>query len=220
MASRRHNNSRFQPKTDEQLKAVALCRDNDYLFIYGVSGTGKTFAASGLAIDWLHDNKNGKIILLRPAVGAGEHLGYLPGTREEKIEPFLKPLFDCLGEFESCDDVIKADIQKRSLIEIDTFEHLRGRTFHDCFVIVDEAQNATIAQVKLVLSRLGSGSKMVLTGDTDQSDLRGPNGLDFSIKHLQGIDRLAFAEFTEISNQRHASIPAILRRFKANENNA
>lgn len=206
----------FIPSSEEQAEAARAIDECDLVFLIGPAGTGKSHIAASKAAEWLRKNKYARIVLARPAIGGGEKLGYLPGTREEKIEAYLRPVLRILGEIEDCDDEVKARVQRDNVIEFATFEHMRGETYANCFVIVDEAQNATREQTKMYLTRLGRGSKMVVTGDVEQCDLpRGISGLEDVVERVEGIDGIAVCRLTaEVSNNRHPLVTKILASYR------
>ena len=161
-------------KTLGQRQYVMAIRQNDLIFGIGPAGTGKTYLAVVMAVNALKSGKVNKIILTRPAVEAGESLGFLPGDLKEKVDPYLRPLYDALNDILGAEHTQR--LIERGTIEIAPLAYMRGRTLDDAFVILDEAQNTTHAQMKMFLTRLGFGSKMVITGDTTQIDLpKGPN---------------------------------------------
>jgi len=196
---------------EEYLKAV---RENDIVFSIGPAGTGKTYLAVASAIDHLKKKRANRIILTRPAVEAGESLGFLPGDLFAKINPYLRPLYDALYDMMDMEEVARS-IQ-RGLIEIAPLAYMRGRTLNDAFVILDEAQNTTPEQMKMFLTRLGPSSKAVITGDVTQIDL--PNGKRSGLvecqKILKGIEGLGFAYFTERDVVRHRLVKEIVKAYE------
>ena len=181
---------------------------HDVLFLIGVAGTAKTHLAVAFACSEILSKKKKKIVLTRPIVEAGEKLGFLPGTFEEKINPFLLPIFDCL------DIIVGRDTMERDKInrcmEIAPVAYLRGRTFHDSVVILDEAQNSTEEQLKLVMTRLGLNSKMIITGDPTQSDLKGDVALSKIVESMKKVQGIGVVEFNESHIVRHPLVADIL----------
>lgn len=177
--------NKLKPRTDNQKVYIRTIAENHITFCQGVAGSGKTHIAIGMALEYLLENKVKKIIITRPVVESGEKIGYLPGTAEEKLHPYLLPLLDEVNHFISSSQY--AGLKTNNKIEIVPLGLMRGRNFHDAFIVADECQNASYDQLKMLLTRLGNGSKMVLTGDVSQSDLN---------RHLQG----GFYTMTNILN--------------------
>lgn len=202
-------------KTIGQRHYVSTIEKKDIVFGIGPAGTGKTYLAVVLAVKALKESRAKRIILTRPAVEAGESLGFLPGDLQEKVDPYLRPLYDALNDVLGPDQVVKA--LERGLIEIAPLAYMRGRTLDDSFIILDEAQNSTPEQMKMFLTRLGFGSKMVITGDVTQIDLpRGKNsGLVEAEKILRDIDELGFIYFTEQDVVRHSLVQRIIVAYEA-----
>jgi phosphate starvation-inducible protein PhoH and related proteins len=196
----------------EYLDAIV---NNDVVISIGPAGTGKTYLAVAAAVDALRKNRVKRIILARPAVEAGENLGFLPGDLQEKVDPYLRPLYDAL------EDIMPADWVKRALeartIEVSPLAYMRGRTLADAFVILDEAQNATTAQMKMFLTRLGLNSRVVITGDKTQIDLprREESGLLQVEQILRGIDGIEFVYLTDVDVVRHRLVKDIIRAYAA-----
>lgn len=197
-------------KTIGQRQYVSLINKKDVVFGIGPAGTGKTYLAVVLAVASLKENKVKRIILSRPAVEAGENLGFLPGDLQEKVDPYLRPLYDALYDVLGVDQVGK--MIERGIIEIAPLAYMRGRTLDDSFIILDEAQNTTPEQMKMFLTRLGFGSKMVITGDVTQIDLpRGKSsGLVEAGRILRGIEEVGFMYFTEQDVVRHSLVQKII----------
>jgi phosphate starvation-inducible protein PhoH and related proteins len=202
-----------QPKTPGQARYLQLINDNDIVIGIGPAGTGKTYLAVAMAVDALTRKRVRRIVLARPAVEAGESLGFLPGDMQAKVDPYLRPLYDAL------DDMMPPERVQRSLetrvIEIAPLAYMRGRTLSDAFVILDEAQNATSAQMKMFLTRLGVDSKAVITGDKTQIDLpsREQSGLLQVERILHGIDGIGFHYFNESDVIRHRLVRDIIKAY-------
>ena len=203
----------IRPKTANQKRYVDSIEDHTITFGIGPAGTGKTYLAMAMAVAALQAKKVNKIVLTRPAVEAGESLGYLPGTLSEKIDPYLRPLFDALHDMIDIDSIPR--LMQSGIIEVAPLAYMRGRTLNDAFVILDEAQNTTPEQMKMFLTRLGFGSKMVVTGDVTQIDL--PNGQNSGLKIvrdiLKDIDDIAFLELTAEDVVRHRLIGDIVKAY-------
>jgi phosphate starvation-inducible PhoH-like protein len=202
------------PKTANQRKYLEAIAKNDLVFGIGVAGTGKSYLAVAMALDALFKKQVSRIILTRPAVEAGERLGFLPGDLQEKVDPYLRPLYDALFDLVDAEKVTKM-LEKR-IIEIAPLAFMRGRTLSDAFIILDEAQNTTSEQMKMFLTRIGFGSKAVVTGDKTQIDL--PRGQKSGIKEaeivLQDIDAIEFVYFTEKDVVRHKLVQMIVRAYE------
>jgi len=203
----------IRPKTANQKKYVDAIEDNTITFGIGPAGTGKTYLAMAKAVAALQAKKVNRIILTRPAVEAGEKLGFLPGTLSEKIDPYLRPLFDALHDMIDVDSIPR--LMQTGVIEVAPLAYMRGRTLNDSFIILDEAQNTTPEQMKMFLTRLGFGSKMVITGDVTQVDL--PNGVRSGLRIitdiLQNIDDISFMELTAEDVVRHRLIGDIVKAY-------
>ena len=203
----------IRPKTANQKRYVDAIEDHTITFGIGPAGTGKTYLAMAMAVAALQAKKINKIVLTRPAVEAGESLGFLPGTLSEKIDPYLRPLFDALHDMIDIDSIPR--LMQSGIIEVAPLAYMRGRTLNDAFIILDEAQNTTPEQMKMFLTRLGFGSKMVVTGDVTQIDL--PNGQNSGLKIvrdiLKDIDDIAFLELTAEDVVRHRLIGDIVRAY-------
>ncbi|MEM6765921.1 MAG: PhoH family protein [Bacteroidota bacterium] len=204
----------IKPKNSAQRRMVSAERENDVLFAVGPAGTGKTYLAVALAVKALKEKQVKKIVLSRPAVDAGESLGFLPGDMKEKIDPYLRPIYDALG------DMIHTEKLKyylsNNIIEIVPLAYMRGRTLSKAYVILDEAQNASETQLKMFLTRLGEQSKMIITGDDSQIDLprNQRSGLIQGIKILQGIKGIAFIRFKAVDVVRHKLVRSILAAYE------
>lgn len=203
----------IRPKTANQKRYVDAIDDHTITFGIGPAGTGKTYLAMAMAVAALQAKKVNKIVLTRPAVEAGESLGFLPGTLSEKIDPYLRPLFDALNDMIDIDSIPR--LMQSGIIEVAPLAYMRGRTLNDAFIILDEAQNTTAEQMKMFLTRLGFGSKMVITGDVTQIDL--PNGQNSGLKVvrdiLKDIDDIAFLELTAEDVVRHRLIGDIVKAY-------
>ncbi|GGN96762.1 PhoH family protein [Saccharibacillus kuerlensis] len=208
----------IRPKTIGQKHYVTTIKKKDIVFGIGPAGTGKTYLAVVLAVTALKEGLVKRIVLTRPAVEAGESLGFLPGDLQEKVDPYLRPLYDALYDVMGTEQVAKA--LERGLIEIAPLAYMRGRTLDDSFIILDEAQNTTAEQMKMFLTRLGFGSKMVITGDVTQIDLpRGKkSGLVEARLVLNGISDIGFVTFAEEDVVRHSLVQKIIVAYdKASE---
>jgi phosphate starvation-inducible PhoH-like protein len=203
----------IQPKTGGQAEYLAKIQEHDIVVGIGPAGTGKTYLAVAAAVDALTRKRVRRIVLARPAVEAGENLGFLPGDMQAKIDPYLRPLYDALDEMMPFERVARALEQR--VIEIAPLAFMRGRTLADAFVILDEAQNATTMQMKMFLTRLGVNSKVVITGDKTQVDLpnREQSGLFQVERILPGIDGIAFHYFDETDVVRHRLVREIVKAY-------
>lgn len=198
---------------DEQAAFIKSIEAHDITFGSGPSGTGKTFLSVACAADALRKKTCKKIILVRPAIEAGEKIGYLPGDMTEKINPYLQPLYDALHELMGSDEVDK--LLQNKTIEINLLAFMRGRTFKHSFVIIDEAQNCTKSQLKMALTRLGYKSKMVIVGDASQSDLNdGESGFLQAQEYLKDISEIAFNNFTHKAVVRHKLVKKIVEAYE------
>ena len=204
------------PKTDGQRKYIDAIRRHDIVFGVGPAGTGKTYLAMAMAVNALKTQEVSRIILTRPAIEAGENLGYLPGDLYQKITPYLRPLYDALYDMMEVGDI--QNCIERGVIEVAPLAYMRGRTLNDSFVILDEAQNSTTEQMKMFLTRLGFNSKTVITGDNTQSDL--PYGRESGLtqvqKILKDIKGISFAYFTGEDVVRHALVQEIIKAYEEN----
>ncbi len=203
----------IRPKTANQKRYVDAIEDHTITFGIGPAGTGKTYLAMAKAVSALQAKRVNRIVLTRPAVEAGEKLGFLPGTLNEKIDPYLRPLFDALHDMIDIETIPR--MMQSGIIEVAPLAFMRGRTLNDAFIILDEAQNTTPEQMKMFLTRLGFGSKMVITGDVTQIDL--PNGQHSGLRVvrdiLKGIDDIAFLELTAEDVVRHRLIGDIVKAY-------
>ena len=204
----------IRPKTANQKRYVDAIDENTITFGIGPAGTGKTYLAMAKAVAALQAKKVNRIILTRPAVEAGEKLGFLPGTLSEKIDPFLRPLFDAVHDMIDVDSIPR--LMQTGVIEVAPLAYMRGRTLNDSFIILDEAQNTTPEQMKMFLTRLGFGSKMVITGDVTQVDL--PNGVRSGLRIitdiLQDVEDISFMELTAEDVVRHRLIGDIVKAYE------
>lgn len=202
------------PKSINQRRYLEAIERNDMVFGVGPAGTGKTYLAVAMAVSALINKQVARIILTRPAVEAGERLGFLPGTLQEKVDPYLRPLYDALYDMLDSDRVEK--LLERNVIEVAPIAFMRGRTLNDSFIILDEAQNSTPEQMKMILTRQGFGSKMVVNGDITQIDL--PNGrrsgLIDAIDVLKGVEGISFVQFDERDVVRHTLVQRIVKAYE------
>ncbi len=205
------------PKGPAQKEYVDAVRAKDMVFAIGPAGTGKTYLAMAVAVRALLDKSVKRIILTRPAVEAGERLGFLPGTLEEKVNPYLRPLYDALHDMLEYSRVRR--LMDQDAIEVAPLAFMRGRTLNDSFVILDEAQNTTSEQMKMFLTRLGFGSKAVINGDITQSDLPAGSvsGLVQAVSILSGVEGISVCRFTEADVVRHPLVQEIIRAYDAYE---
>ncbi|MBC7266498.1 MAG: PhoH family protein [Coriobacteriia bacterium] len=211
-----HRGNTIRPKTAGQKRYVDAIRTHTVTFGIGPAGTGKTYLAMAMAVDALRKKAVGRIILTRPAVEAGEKLGFLPGTLYEKVDPYLRPLYDAL--FDMMDIEQSTMLTERGVIEVAPLAFMRGRTLNDSFVILDEAQNTTPEQMKMFLTRLGFGSKIVVTGDVTQTDLIGAlSGLKQVREILQGVEDVAFVELDSRDVVRHRLVQRIVNAYSEYE---
>ena len=207
----------IKPKTIGQKRYVAAIRKSTVVFGVGPAGTGKTFLAVAMAVDALRKKEVSRIILTRPAVEAGERLGFLPGDLQSKIDPYLRPLYDALYEMLGAENC--ASYLEKSMIEIAPLAYMRGRTLDDSFIILDEAQNTSPEQMKMFLTRLGNHSKAIITGDPSQTDLPGgiKSGLSVALRILKGIDDIAIHTFSERDVVRHKLVRQIILAYERYE---
>ncbi len=205
------------PKTLGQQEYFRALKNNDVVFGVGPAGTGKTYLAVVFAVNALKRNEVKRIVLTRPAVEAGENLGFLPGDLKEKVDPYLRPLYDALIDMLGMEKM--ESLMEKGIIEIAPLAYMRGRTLEDAYVILDEAQNTTDAQMKMFLTRLGFRSKMVITGDVTQIDLpRGiHSGLKTALEILKGIKGIQFVYLTSLDVVRHPVVTQIIERYAKRE---
>jgi phosphate starvation-inducible PhoH-like protein len=205
----------IMPRSLAQKRYVEYMRRHTLTFGVGPAGTGKTFLAVAMAGQALAEKQVRRVILSRPAIEAGERLGFLPGTLEEKISPYLRPLYDALHDMFPADKVLR--MLEQSVIEIAPLAYMRGRTLNDAFVILDEAQNTTREQMKMFLTRIGNNSRAVVTGDPSQVDLPGGHrsGLSHALRVLHGVDGIAVCKFTKSDVMRHPLVQAIVAAYDA-----
>jgi phosphate starvation-inducible protein PhoH and related proteins len=202
-----------QPRSPNQKKYVEAIEQSDMTFGLGPAGTGKTYLAVAMAVSALMAKKVSRIILVRPAVEAGERLGFLPGSLQEKVDPYLRPLYDALYDLV---DPVKVDkMLESNVIEVAPLAFMRGRTLNDAFIIMDEAQNTTTEQMKMFVTRLGNNSKCVITGDLTQTDLPNPkkSGLLEALHVLDGVEGIRFCHFEDVDVVRHHLVQRIVRAY-------
>lgn len=210
----------IRAKTFRQRQYVKAVRTHDLTFCIGPAGTGKTYLAAMLAVQALLDKRYERLILTRPAVEAGEKLGFLPGDLQQKVNPFLRPLYDAL--YETIDPQKIPDLMERGAIEVAPIAYMRGRTLNNSFIILDEAQNTTPGQMKMVLTRLGERSRMVVTGDVTQTDLpeRQTSGLTVAQKILKNVEGIAFCYLSQADVVRHPLVQRIVKAYEKFDRNA
>lgn len=206
---------KVKAKTEGQKKYLEAIEKNDIVFSIGPAGTGKTYLASAVAVDYLKSGKVQRIILTRPAVEAGEKLGFLPGDLSEKVDPYLRPLYDALIEMLGIEKFIS--LREKNIIEIAPLAYMRGRTLNNAFIILDEAQNTTYEQMKMFLTRMGFGSKVIVTGDITQIDIEEHSGLVIAQEILKDIEGIAFVYLTDADVVRHPLVKKIIRAYDSFE---
>ncbi|GAB4381162.1 MAG: PhoH family protein [Elainellaceae cyanobacterium] len=214
VVARTRKGDEIRAKTFRQRRYIEAIRSHDLTFCIGPAGTGKTFLAAVLAVQALLANQYERLILTRPAVEAGEKLGFLPGDLQQKVNPYLRPLYDAL--YEMIDPEKISNLMERGIIEVAPIAYMRGRTLNNAFVILDEAQNTTPAQMKMVLTRLGFRSCMVVTGDVTQTDLPSfqESGLAVAQRILQDVEGVAFCQLTKSDVVRHPLVQRIVAAYE------
>ncbi len=207
-------NRHVRPRTDGQARYVHAMRDNDLVFSIGPAGTGKTYLAVGMAVNQLRQGIVKRIVLVRPAVEAGERLGFLPGDIVAKINPYLRPLFDALNDMMEPEQVKR--YMENDIIEIVPLAYMRGRTLNNAVIILDEGQNTTIPQMKMFLTRMGNGSKIIVTGDITQVDLprQTRSGLNDAVHRLRDVERIAIIYLGEQDIVRHPLVQKIVQAYE------
>jgi phosphate starvation-inducible PhoH-like protein len=215
--ARTRRGEEIRAKTFRQRQYIQAVRTQDLTFCIGPAGTGKTYLAAVLAVQALLANQYERLILTRPAVEAGEKLGFLPGDLQQKVNPYLRPLYDALYEFIDPEKI--AGLMERGVIEVAPLAYMRGRTLNNAFVILDEAQNTTPAQMKMMLTRLGFRSRMVVTGDVTQTDLpmNQQSGLAVAQKVLQHVEGIAFCVLSQADVVRHPLVQRIVAAYEQHE---
>ena len=211
------NGKPIKPKTLGQKQYVDAIREKMIVFGIGPAGTGKTYLAMAMGIQAFKSDEVGRIILTRPAIEAGEKLGFLPGDLQSKVDPYLRPLYDALYQIMGPDSFMKN--MEKGLIEVAPLAYMRGRTLDNAFIILDEAQNTTPAQMKMFLTRIGFGSKVIITGDLTQKDLPSgqKSGLDVAVRVLKKIDEVAFCNLTSKDVVRHPLVQKIVKAYEEYE---
>lgn len=212
------NGRPIKPKTHGQKKYIDLIRKKMITFGIGPAGTGKTYLAMAMAITAFKNNEVSRIILTRPAIEAGENLGFLPGDLQSKVDPYLRPLYDALYQIMGAEAYLHNS--EKGLIEVAPLAYMRGRTLDNAFIILDEAQNTTPAQMKMFLTRIGFGSKVIITGDLTQKDLKDnmTSGLETAIKVLSKVEDIAFVQLTNEDVVRHPLVQKIVKAYEEYEN--
>lgn len=203
-----------RPRTVGQKRYIEQIKDNTIVLGIGPAGTGKTYLAVAMAVKAFREHKVKKIILTRPAVEAGEKLGFLPGDMQDKVDPYLRPLYDALFDMFGAESFAK--YMEKGIIEVAPLAYMRGRTLDEAFIILDEAQNTTSEQIKMFLTRLGNDSRMVITGDITQIDLPDPrkSGLVEAVRILKGIDDISVHRFSEKDVVRHRLVQDIIKAYE------
>ncbi|NJO43787.1 MAG: PhoH family protein [Cyanobacteria bacterium CRU_2_1] len=214
VVTRTRRGEEIRAKTFRQRQYIQAIQSHDLTFCIGPAGTGKTFLAAVVAVQALLSNQYERLILTRPAVEAGERLGFLPGDLQQKVDPFLRPLYDAL--YEMIDPEKISSLMERGVIEVAPIAYMRGRTLNNAFVILDEAQNTTPAQMKMVLTRLGFRSRMVVTGDVTQTDLpvNQISGLAIAQKILRNVEGVAFCQLSKADVVRHPLVQRIVAAYE------
>ena len=205
----------FEPRGDRQRRYLEQIQKKSLVFGIGAAGTGKTYLAVAAGVRALRAGEVRRMVMTRPVVEAGEHLGFLPGDLQAKLDPYLRPVYDALRDLVDVEDILR--LEEANVIEVAPLAYMRGRTLSNCFVILDEAQNTTLSQMKMFLTRLGEGSKMVVTGDPSQTDLeRGQrSGLADAVARLQGFADIGVTEFTVKDVCRHPLVEQIVRAYES-----
>jgi phosphate starvation-inducible PhoH-like protein len=213
----RTRRSHIRPRGPNQRAYIARIRENDLSFGIGPAGTGKTYLAVASAVEALEQERVRRIVLVRPAVEAGERLGFLPGDLAQKVDPYLRPMYDALYEMIGFDRV--ARLVERNVIEVAPLAYMRGRSLNESFIILDEAQNTSVEQMKMFLTRMGFGSRVVVTGDVTQVDLprRQLSGLRHVMQVLQGVPGVSFTFFSPRDVVRHALVQRIVEAYEADD---
>ena len=208
------NGKPIRPKTIGQKNYVDAIRENMIVFGTGPAGTGKTYLAMAMGITAFKQEEVGRIILTRPAIEAGEKLGFLPGDLQSKVDPYLRPLYDALYQIMGPESFMKN--MEKGLIEVAPLAYMRGRTLDNAFIILDEAQNTTPAQMKMFLTRIGFGSKVIITGDLTQKDLPSGavSGLDVAVKVLKNVEEIRFCTLTSKDVVRHPLVQKIVTAYE------
>jgi len=209
---------KIRPKTRGQKEYVEAMKKHDVVFAIGPAGTGKTYLAVAMALDYLRSGAVQRIILTRPAVEAGERLGFLPGDLVEKVDPYLRPIYDAIMDMMPAEKFYS--YRQKGIVEIAPLAFMRGRTLNNCFVILDEAQNTTHQQMKMFLTRIGFSSKAVITGDVTQIDIdKGNSGLIECEEILKGVEGIAFVYLTDLDVVRHPIVKNIIKAYENYERN-
>ncbi|MGB2986028.1 MAG: PhoH family protein [Phycisphaerae bacterium] len=211
------SNITIAPKGEGQHRYVEAIRENDLVFCLGPAGTGKTYLAVALSVSLLKHQKIKRIVLVRPAVEAGEKLGYLPGDLQAKVNPYLRPLFDAMHDMMTFEQIKR--FMQNDVIEVIPLAFMRGRTLNNAAIILDEAQNATVGQMLMFLTRLGHHSKMIVTGDDSQSDLASDerSGFTDAVERLEGIPEIAIVRLTKGDIVRHALVQRVVEAYGRSE---
>lgn len=206
-------NITIQPKTPGQAEYVHGIAQNDLVFCVGPAGTGKTYLAVAMAVSMLRNNQIKRIVLVRPAVEAGERLGFLPGDLQAKVNPYLRPLFDAMHDMMTFDQIRR--LMQNDVIEVIPLAYMRGRTLNSAVVILDEAQNTTVSQMLMFLTRMGHNSKMIVTGDDSQVDLADgqQSGLADAVRRLRGIKGIKLVRLTDMDIVRHRLVQAVVNAY-------
>jgi len=205
-----------EPRGENQRRYFELIQKHNLVFGTGVAGTGKTFLAVAAAVQALRSGEVRRLIITRPVVEAGENLGFLPGDLQDKLNPYVRPIYDALSTLLDHEDVVR--LEETGIIEVAPLAYMRGRTLSESFVILDEAQNTTVGQMKMFLTRLGEGSRMVVTGDPTQNDLdpRVKSGLNDAIWRLRGYQEIGIVEFSPQDVVRHPLVEKVVRAYETN----